>query len=79
MLENLADGVRKFSLILIGVGLLVAFWTEAFSDIKIGRDGKPKPPMRVQRLQYLAVIGAGVPGSIWMLSRAANGKPPSWD
>ena len=79
MLERLADWFRKFSLILVGVGLLVAFFTEVFSDVPIGRGGRPKPPLSTQRLRYLAVIGVGVPGTVWMVVRAAHGKPTTWD
>jgi hypothetical protein len=80
MLEQLAAWFRKLSVIVVLVGALVVFYTEAFSDIPIGRNGKLKPPMSTQRLQYLGLIALGVPGAIWTAVRAARGKrPDEWD
>jgi hypothetical protein len=73
MLEQLADGFRKLSIVIILVGLLVVFYTEAFSDVPIGRAGRPKPPLAVQRRNYLLLIAAGVPGACWAVVRTARG------
>ncbi len=80
MLENLADGYRKLSWALLLAGLYVMFWTEATSDVKIGRHGKPKPPLSQQRLVYSCFFIVAVPGCIWGLARAINhdSKTP-WD
>ena len=61
-------------MILILVGILVAFYTEAFADVPIGRGGRPKPPIGRQRLHYLLVIGAGIPGTVWALLRVVRGR-----
>jgi hypothetical protein len=80
VLDRLAEGFRKLSLILVGVGCLVAFYTEAFADIPVGRDGRPKPPLRVQRVNYLLLIGAGVPGAAWAFVRTVHGRQRTfWD
>lgn len=78
MLEQLANGFRKLSLIVVLVGFLVAFYAEAFSDIPIGRGGRPKPPMAQQRLTYGLLIAAGIPGAIWSIVRAARGSQRTW-
>jgi hypothetical protein len=79
MLYWLGEWFRKLSIILMIVGGLVAFFTEVFADVPLDRRGRPKPPMAVQRLNYLALIGAGVPGAAWAAIRTYHGKPPSWD
>ncbi len=73
MLWQIGEWFRRFSAILVGVGLLVALFTEIFADAPIGRGGRPKPPIETQRLRYLLVIGAGVPGSVWWAVRSALG------
>jgi hypothetical protein len=79
MLYQLAEWFRKLSIIVVGVGCLVAFYTEAFADVPLNRRGKPKPPMAEQRLNYLLLIGAGVPGAVWAAVRTYHGKPPDWE
>jgi hypothetical protein len=74
MLERIGDAFRKLSFVIIGVGLRVAFYSEVFADIPIGRDGRPKPPMAVQRRNYLLVLGAGVPGVFWAVIRTVRGQ-----
>jgi hypothetical protein len=74
MLYQLGEWFRKLSLIVVLVGLFVAVSTEVFADIPIGRNGRPKPPMREQRRNYLLLIGAGVPGAAWAIHRAATGR-----
>jgi hypothetical protein len=74
MLGQLASWYRKLSLAVIGVGLLIAFFTEVFADVPVGRSGRPKPPIGVQRIEYLLMLGAGVPGVAWGVVRAARGQ-----
>ena len=74
MFALIAEWFRKLSLIVLGVGVLVAFYTEAFADIPIGKDGRPKPSMTRQRLQYLLVVGAAVPGVAWATVRTVRGQ-----
>jgi hypothetical protein len=71
---QLGEWFRKLSLIAILVGLLVAFYTEAFSDIPVGRTGRPKGPLSEQRLSYCLVIAAGVPGAAWAIIRTVRGQ-----
>jgi hypothetical protein len=72
MFESLRSFCRKVSFASVAAGLLMAYFCEAFSDIP-GRAGRPKPPLARQRAAYLAVIGFGIPGVIWGLSRASKG------
>jgi hypothetical protein len=74
MFEQLGTWFRKFSFTVIVMGLLIAFFAEAFADIPVGRRGRPKPPLRVQRIEYLSILGAGLPGAVWGLVRAARGQ-----
>jgi hypothetical protein len=71
--------VRKLSVVAVVVGVLVAFFTEAFADVKIGRDGRPKPPIARQRLHYLLMIGGGLPGAVWAFARSSRREPSDWD
>ena len=75
----LGEWFRKLSMILIVVGCMIGFFTEVFADVPLDRRGRPKLPMSVQRLRYLALIVAGVPGGAWAAVRARSGKPPDWD
>ncbi len=80
MLEQLAGVFRKLSAIACFVGVLTTFYALLFADIPTGRNGKPKPPLRVQLLQTGAIFAAGVPGVAWTLVRASRGRhDPSWD
>lgn len=80
MFEYFGPAVRKLSLVVVAVGLLVAFFTEAFSDVRAGKSGRPKPPIVEQRTAYLLLIGSGVPGLVWGLVRTARGRQSSpWD
>ena len=79
MVSWLGEWFRKLSIILIIVGCLVAFFTEIFADVPLDRRGRPKPPMSDQRMRYLALIVAGVPGGVWVAVRTWHGKPPDWD
>lgn len=74
MLENLGGTFRKLSAILCFVGLLTTFYALAFADIPLGRDGRPKPPLRVQLMQTGGIFVAGLPGVIWSVVRATQGK-----
>jgi len=74
MLERITEGFRKLSFILILVGVMVAFFTEVQADIPLDRRGRPKPPMADQRLRYLLVMAAGVPGAAWAVIRTLRGK-----
>jgi hypothetical protein len=74
MLGQLASWYRKLSFVVIVLGLLIAFNTEIFADVPVGRGGRPKPPIGVQRIHYLLILGAGVPGAAWGLVRAARGQ-----
>jgi len=74
MLELLGGWIRKGSLAIVAVGLLIAFWTEAMADIPVGRDGRPKPPMAQQRLYYGLLLSAGIPGVVWGVVRAIKGN-----
>jgi hypothetical protein len=74
MLAQLTTIFRKLSFVAVGVGLLVAFNTEAFADIPVGRAGRPKPPLATQRLHYLLLVGAGIPGVLWALVRTVRGR-----
>ncbi len=72
--------VRKLGIVLAGVGLLAAFYTEAFSDVKVGRGGRPKPPLVEQRTAYILLIAGGLPGLAWALVRVARGRQPTiWE
>jgi hypothetical protein len=80
MLELTGFYFRRLSFAFLLVGLLSAFYTEAFADIPIGRGGRPKPPLSKQRLSYLCVLGAGVPGICWATARTLRGKQRRlWD
>lgn len=80
MLERLLSLYRKLSGVACFVGALTTFFTLLFADVPLRRDGKPKPPLRVQLLQTGAIFAAGVPGVAWTLVRASRGKhDPPWD
>ncbi len=80
MLQRLAALYRKLSAIACFVGALTTFYALAFVGVPTDRNGKPKPPLRVQLLQTGAIFAAGVPGVAWTLVRASRGKhDPSWD
>jgi hypothetical protein len=66
--------VRKVSIVLALVGLLVAFYAEAFSDVRAGRAGRRKPPMVEQRVVYITMVACGLPGLAWGLVRTARGR-----
>ena len=66
--------VRKVGIVIAGVGLLIAFYTEAFSDVRAGRRGRRKPPIVEQRTAYIVLIACGVPGLAWALVRVARGR-----
>jgi hypothetical protein len=74
LLDYFGPYVRKVGMVLAGVGLLVAFYTEAFSDVKTGRGGRPKPPLVEQRTTYILLIAGGLPGLAWALVRVARGR-----
>jgi len=74
MLEQLGHGFRKLSGILSLVGVLVTFYTLVFADIRVGRNGQPKPPLNVQLLQTGGLIAVGLPGILWGVVRATQGK-----
>jgi hypothetical protein len=78
MLERIGELFRKISLILLPVALLVAFYTEAWSDVPVGRRGRPKPPIGEQRRDYVILLAAAVPGSLWAFIRMARGKQTSY-
>lgn len=80
MLERLAALYRKLSATACFVGALTTFFALLFAVIPVGRNGKPKPPLRVQLLQTGAIFAAGVPGVAWTLVRSSRGKhDPSRD
>ncbi len=80
MTEWLAGVYRMLSAIACFVGALTTFYALLFADIPVGRNGKPKPPLRVQLFQTGAIFAAGVPGVAWTLTRAARGKhDPPWN
>ena len=66
--------VRKVGIVLAGVGLLIAFYTEAFSDVPVGRGGRRKPPIIEQRTAYILLIASGLPGLAWAVVRVARAK-----
>jgi hypothetical protein len=72
MLDQLGETFRKLSIALCFVGALTTFYALAFADIPVGRDGKPKPPLRVQLLQTGAIFAAGLPGVVWGFVRYAR-------
>ena len=74
MLERLGELFRKVSLILLPIALLVAFYTEIWSDVPIGRRGRLKPPIAEQRRDYLILLAAAVPGTLWTVIRMARGR-----
>lgn len=78
MLDQLTDWFRKLSLILLLVSGLVVAYTEAFSDIPIGRHGRPKPPIARQRMNYAILIAVALPGSIWAIVRTIRGQQRTW-
>jgi hypothetical protein len=72
--------VRKASVVLALVGLLAGFYTEAFSDVRVGRGGRPKPPIVDQRAVYITLAACGLPGLAWGLIRLARGRQTSlWE
>jgi hypothetical protein len=74
MLEQVGDWFRKLSFIVIVVGLLVAFWTEALIDIPVGKFNHRKPPAYVQRLEYGLLLASGIPGAAWAVARTVRGR-----
>lgn len=69
----LASLFRKLSGVVVLVGLLACFFTEGYANVTTDRFGRKKPPMHVQRLQYLLIFGLGVPGVAWGFARAIRG------
>ncbi len=43
-------------------------------DVKIGRNGRPKPPLWVQLMWSGGIFTAGLPGATWGLVRAIQNK-----
>ena len=72
--------IRKVSVVLALIGLLVGFYAEAFSDVRAGRGGRRKAPIVDQRAVYITLAGCGLPGLAWGLVRIARGRQTSlWE
>ena len=74
VIDQLASTFRKLSGVVTLVGLLVTFYALLFADVPTGRDGRPKPPLRIQLLYTGGMIAAGLPGLGWGVVRAMNDK-----
>ena len=80
MLSQMFSGFRQLSAALLFAGLLGGCYCEAQSDVKVGRDGRPKGPLWQQRLTYLALIGVALPGMAWGTARAfRNEQKTPWE
>jgi hypothetical protein len=77
MVSLLGPLFRKLSMVVAVVGLLACFYTEAFADVPIGRRGRPNPPIAVQRLSYMGVNIASLPGTAWAVMRTVRGQQKS--
>jgi hypothetical protein len=74
MLEQVGGVIRKLSFVVLVVGLLATFYTEAFIDIPTDKFGRRKPPAWVQRVEYGLLLAAGVPGAAWAVARTVGGR-----
>jgi hypothetical protein len=74
MLARLGEVFRKISIVLFPIALLIALRTEIWSDVPVGRGGRLKPPIAEQRRDYLVLLSAAVPGSLWAFVRMARGR-----
>jgi hypothetical protein len=74
MLDQLASAFRKISGCVAAAGVMLAFYMVLFAGVPVDKRGRPKPPLDEQLLFAGLVIAVSLPGVIWGVVRAANGK-----